>query len=501
MPGIESLLWNWQVNTPQAQASFSNLPVASFYPYVYQNFPVEWITDWAVEATNAGEKEPETAATTQSGGGGTTPSGGGGGDGRETYPGGGVSGWGDRAYIHEPDFWGGTFAPTYTLKDNLLDVARGVGALKYGGLLTNALTGFGGPLTEPSALTGLKQFAGQYGLDYDTLVDQINRAYGNLGYESVLDVLRANAQYPFSDVNWNDIMNNIAYSTDTLRGIVMAQTPQFSFFNELGISPWQAAQAYDALGMIGLDVTNPAYYTNLGVQQLAASLKHPELQGYYSRYTKNPYTGEYMSRAQNVAVNAQVQAANAARRNAFSEYVDNVLAGNIPYTMSFDDYFSAAATGPGAVANTGLGRALTGAMNQSLGLGGPGYSGTSSVGAALSSGGLGFSGADTSGWDSLGASVGLGGGSGGSSSGYSGSSQFGGAYSSSYGSGKGTSGYSGSSRFGGAYSSNYGSDRGGSDRGSGGSSRDGSSSSSSSSSGGGNFGGDRGPSGGYGDRA
>jgi hypothetical protein len=453
---------------------------------VYQNFPVEWITDWAVEAINAGEKEPETAATTQSaqsGGGGTTPSGGGGGDGRETYPGGGVSGWGDRAYIHEPDFWGGTFAPTYTLKDNLLDVARGVGALKYGGLLTNALTGFGGPLTEPSTLTGLKQFAGQYGLDYDTLVDQINRAYGNLGYESVLDVLRANAQYPFSDVNWNDIMNNIAYSTDTLRGIVMAQTPQFSFFNELGISPWQAAQAYDALSMIGLDVTNPAYYTNLGVQQLAASLKHPELQGYYSRYTRNPYTGEYISRAQNVAVNAQVQAANAARRNAFSEYVDNVLAGNIPYTMSFDDYFTAAVTGPSTVANTELGQALTGAMNQSLGLGGPGYSGTSSVGAALSSGGLGFSGADTSGWDSLGASVGLGG-----------SDGFGGSSGSS-------SGYSGSSQFGGAYSSNYGSGGGGSDRGSGGSSRGSSSGSSRGSSGGGNFGGDRGPSGGYGDRA
>ncbi len=369
MPGIESLLWNWQVNTPQAQASFSNLPVASFYPYVYQNFPVEWITDWAVEVVNAGEKEPETAATTQSGGGGTTPSGGGGGDGRETYPGGGVPGWGDRAYIHEPDFWGGTFTPTYTLKDNLLDLARGVGALKYGGLLTNVLTGFGSPLTEPSVLTGLKQFAGQYGLDYDTLVDQINRAYGNLGYASVLDVLRADVQHPFSDVNWNDIMNNIAYSTDTLRGIVMAQTPQFSFFNELGISPWKAAQAYDALSMIGLDVTNPAYYTNLGVQQLAASLKHPELQGYYSGYTKNPYTGEYMSRVQNVAVNAQVQAANAARRNAFSEYVDNVLAGNIPSTMSFDDYFS----GPGKVTSSkslhhpdhGPGKGTSGSSNGS----------------------------------------------------------------------------------------------------------------------------------------
>ena len=328
MPTVESTLWGWQLNDPYEQYNYPSAGGQLMDPFDFTTAPLP---------PHQGENEGNTTPTP------TVPIIPSGGSPRKSRrydgsqdgnPGGGSDNRGGLPYSRDPAYWGGNFSPDYGTKDYLRELGYGGSALKGGllrGMLGNAL--LGSPLNDPAVVSGLQEFAQNYDLDYDTLRDQTDQAYGGLSNKSALSVL---GQYIKGKVP-EDILNNIAFASDTLRGIVMGATPEYSFFNQLEMPSWKAAQRYDALRALGYgadELTDPNYYDNLFLDVISRAIRENDWDPNQPMF--NPYELDPKKQWSNALdfANSQAdyQASSAARRKAFNKAYDDIMSqwGKIP---------------------------------------------------------------------------------------------------------------------------------------------------------------------------
>ena len=320
MPTVESTLWGWQLNDPYEQYNYPSAGGQLMDPFDFTTAPLP-----PHQGENEGNTTPTPTVPIIPNGGSPSYDGSQDGD-----PGGGSDNRGGLPYSWDAAYWGGNFSPDYGIKDYLRELGYGGSALK-GGLLRSVLGNalFGSPLNDPAVVSGLQEFAQNYNLDYDTLRDQIDQAYGGLSNKSALSVLGQHIKGKVPE----DILNNIVFASDTLRGIAMGATPEYSFFNQLEMPSWKAAQQYDALRAMGYgadELTDPNYY---GSQLLEAIAREIEFGGWDpSRSMWDPYKEEWSNELGFAKSHVESQAASAARREAFNKSYDDIMSqwGKIP---------------------------------------------------------------------------------------------------------------------------------------------------------------------------
>lgn len=313
MPTVESTLWGWQLNDPYEQYNYPSAGGQLMDPFDFTTAPLP-----PHQGENEGNTTPTPTVPIIPNGGSPSYDGSQDGD-----PGGGSDNRGGLPYSWDAAYWGGNFSPDYGIKDYLRELGYGGSALK-GGLLRSVLGNalFGSPLNDPAVVSGLQEFAQNYNLDYDTLRDQIDQAYGGLSNKSALSVLGQHIKGKVPE----DILNNIVFASDTLRGIAMGATPQYSFFNQLEMPSWKAAQQYDALRALGYgadELTDPNYY---GSQLLGAIAQEIEFGGWDpSRSMWDPYKEEWSNALGFAKSHVESQAASKARRERFNLEFDRTM--------------------------------------------------------------------------------------------------------------------------------------------------------------------------------
>lgn len=313
MPTVESTLWGWQLNDPYEQYNYPSAGGQLMDPFDFTTAPLP-----PHQGENEGNTTPTPTVPIIPNGG--SPSYDGSQDGN---PGGGSDNRGGLPYSWDAAYWGGNFSPDYGIKDYLRELGYGGSALK-GGLLRSVLGNalFGSPLNDPAVVSGLQEFAQNYNLDYDTLRDQIDQAYGGLSNKSALSVLGQHIKGKVPE----DILNNIVFASDTLRGIAMGATPEYSFFNQLEMPSWKAAQQYDALRAMGYgadELTDPNYY---GSQLLGAIAQEIEFGGWDpSRSMWDPYNKEWSNALGFAKSHVESQAASKARREQFNSEFNRIM--------------------------------------------------------------------------------------------------------------------------------------------------------------------------------
>jgi len=313
-------LWGWQLNDPYEQYNYLSAGGQLMDPFDFTTAPLP-----PHQGENEGNTTPTPTVPIIPNGG--SPSYDGSQDGN---PGGGSDNRGGLPYSWDAAYWGGNFSPDYGIKDYLRELGYAGSALK-GGLLRSVLSNalYGSPLNDPAVVSGLQEFAQNYNLDYDTLRDQIDQAYGGLSNKSTLSVLGQHIKGKVPE----DILNNIVFASDTLRGIVMGATPEYSFFNQLEMPPWKAAQQYDALRALGYgaaELTDPNYY---GSQLLDAITLEIELGEWDpNRSMWDPYKKEWSNALGVANSHLESRAASKARRERFNKTYDEIMSqwGNIP---------------------------------------------------------------------------------------------------------------------------------------------------------------------------
>jgi hypothetical protein len=167
----------------------------------------------------------------------------------------------------EKDYWGGDFAPNYGIMDNLKTFAYGrslPGSFKIGNLLMGLVNPFSptlslmNPLNSPGVVTGMKQFASNYNLDYNQLRQAVQTAYGGTTTGKrggLLSGLLSMFKAP-STTNMNAIVN----ATDTLRGVLGLTTPGWQeVFNNPNFSVMDEIKHYDpyAQGFLSTGIVDP----------------------------------------------------------------------------------------------------------------------------------------------------------------------------------------------------------------------------------------------------
>lgn len=313
MPTVESTLWGWQLNDPYEQYNYPSAGGQLMDPFDFTTAPLP-----PHQGENEGNTTPTPTVPIIPNGG--SPSYDGSQDGN---PGGGSDNRGGLPYSWDAAYWGGNFSPDYGIKDYLRELGYGGSALK-GGLLRSVLGNalFGSPLNDPAVVSGLQEFAQNYNLDYDTLRDQIDQAYGGLSNKSALSVLGQHIKGKIPE----DILNNIVFASDTLRGIAMGATPEYSFFNQLEMPSWKAAQQYDALRALGYgadELTDPNYY---GSQLLEAIAREIRFGGWDpSRSMWDPYNEEWSNALGFAKSHVESQAASKARREQFNSEFNRTM--------------------------------------------------------------------------------------------------------------------------------------------------------------------------------